>query len=240
MNQEKYIGMEVHQATISVAVMDSSGKLIMECILETKAATILELIAGLRGPSSIAFEEGTSAAWLQDLRKPHVSHLVVCDPRRNTLLKDGSKSDRIDAGKLSELLHGNQLHAGYHGEHGLHTLKELGRSDLTITKDLTRVMSRIKALYRSWAIPCSGATVYSPRHRARMARRDSGTWGSSAGGTVVSATGSAAAGAPGNTTRPAGGEPPAPCREITAPESFDRSDSCRLAGGVAVNATPFP
>ena len=40
MNQEKYIGMDVHQATISVAVMDSSGKLIMECILETKAATI--------------------------------------------------------------------------------------------------------------------------------------------------------------------------------------------------------
>ena len=36
MNQEKYIGMDVHQATISVAVMDSSGKLIMECILETE------------------------------------------------------------------------------------------------------------------------------------------------------------------------------------------------------------
>jgi hypothetical protein len=46
MKQEKYIGMDVHQATISVAVMDSSGKLIMECILETKAATILESSKG--------------------------------------------------------------------------------------------------------------------------------------------------------------------------------------------------
>src|SRR6476661_8560629 len=166
MNSEKYIGMDVHQATISVAVMDSSGKLIMECILETKAATILEFIAGLRGALSVTFEEGTSAAWLHDLLKPHVSHLVVCDPRRNGLLKDGSKSDRIDARKLVELLHGNKLHAVYHGEHGLRTLKELGRSYLTITKDLTRVMSRIKALYRSWAIPCSGTTVYAPRHGA--------------------------------------------------------------------------
>src|ERR1700751_2457595 len=166
MNQEKYIGMDVHQATISVAVRDSSGKLIMECILETKAATILEFIAGLRGTLSLTFEEGTSAAWLHDLLKPHVSHLVVCDPRRNALLKDGSKSDRIDARKLAELLHGNQLHAVYHGEHGLRTLKELGRSYLTITKDLTRVMSRIKALYRSWAIPCSGTTVYAARHRS--------------------------------------------------------------------------
>src|ERR1700732_3681454 len=159
MNQEKYIGMDVHQATISVAVMDGSGKLIMECILETKAATILEFIAGLRGTLSVTFEEGTPAAWLHDLLKPHVSHLVVCDPRRNALLKDGSKSDRIDARKLAELFHGNKVLAVSYVEDG-------GRSYLTITKDLRRVMSRIKALYRSWAMPCSGATVYAPRHRA--------------------------------------------------------------------------
>jgi hypothetical protein len=41
MSQEKYIGMDVHQATISVAVMDAGGKLIMECLLETKASTSL-------------------------------------------------------------------------------------------------------------------------------------------------------------------------------------------------------
>ena len=28
------------------------------------------------------------------------------------------------------------------------------------------VMNRLKALYRSWAIPCAGTSVYSPRHRA--------------------------------------------------------------------------
>jgi transposase len=158
--------MDVHQATISVAVMDSSGKLIMECILETKAATILEFIQGLHGSLWVTFEEGTSAAWLHDLLKPHVSHLVVCDPRKNALLKEGSKSDRIDARKLAELLRGGQLKPVYHGEHGLRTLKELGRSYLTLTKDVSRVMSRIKALYRGWAIPCGGTTVYAPRHRA--------------------------------------------------------------------------
>jgi hypothetical protein len=45
-------------------------------------------------------------------------------------------------------------------------LKELARSYLTITKDLTRVMNRLKALYRSWAIPCAGNEVYAPRHRS--------------------------------------------------------------------------
>jgi transposase len=166
MKPEKYIGMDVHQATISVAVLDDRGKLIMECILETKAATMVEFLKGLQGSLSVTFEEGTSAAWLHDLLKPQVSHLVVCDPRKNALLKDGSKSDRIDARKLAELLRGGQLSPVYHGEHGLRTLKELARSYLTISQDLVRVMVRVKALYRSWAIPCSGKQVYAVRQRA--------------------------------------------------------------------------
>src|SRR6266404_1755710 len=36
MNDVKYIGLDVHQATISAAVLDSAGKLVMEAILETK------------------------------------------------------------------------------------------------------------------------------------------------------------------------------------------------------------
>ena len=47
--------------------MDSTGKVVMESILETKAATILEFFAGLRGTLSVTFEEGTWAAWLYDL-----------------------------------------------------------------------------------------------------------------------------------------------------------------------------
>src|SRR5437763_5553341 len=172
MSQEKYIGMDVHQATISVAVMDASAKLVMECVLETKAATILGFIQGLRGTLAVTFEEGTSAAWLHDLLKPHVNRLVVCDPRKNALLKDGNKSDRVDAQKLAELLRTNQVKPVYHGKHGTRALKELGRSYLTITKDVTRLMNRIKAVYRSWAIPCAGTSVYAHRHRAEwLAKR---------------------------------------------------------------------
>ena len=165
-DREKYIGLEVHQATISVAVMDETGRVVMECILETKAATILEFFAGLRGVVSVTFEEGTCAAWLYDLLKPHVARLLVCNPRKNALLKVGNKSDRIDARKLAELLRGNQLRAVYHGETGVRMLRELCRSYLTIVKDLSRVMNRLKALYRSWAIPCAGRDVYYSRHRA--------------------------------------------------------------------------
>jgi transposase len=165
-NDAKYIGLDVHQATISAAVLDSTGKLVMESILETKAATILQCVHGVRGSLHVTFEEGTCAAWLHDLLKPHVTQVLVCDPRKNSLLKAGNKSDRIDARKLAELLYLNKLQPVYHGEHDLRTLRELARSYVVLTRDLTRVMNRLKALYRSWAIPCAGTQVYAVRYRS--------------------------------------------------------------------------
>jgi molybdopterin-guanine dinucleotide biosynthesis protein A len=35
---------------------------------------------------SVTFEEGTWAAWLYDLLKPHVARVVVCNPRKNALI----------------------------------------------------------------------------------------------------------------------------------------------------------
>jgi hypothetical protein len=77
---------------------------LLDTTLETKASTILDFIRGLGGNLSVTFEEGTSAAWLYDLLKPHVAHLIVCDPRKNALLKVGNKNDRIDPRKLTDLL----------------------------------------------------------------------------------------------------------------------------------------
>ena len=166
MDSKKYIGMDVHKESISIAVRNAAGKIVMESVIETKANMILQFIDGLRGDLHVTFEEGTSAAWLYDLLKPHVTKLVVCDPRKNKSMREGNQNDKIDARRLAELLRLNHLNPVYHGEHGLRTLKELVRSYLTVTKDLGRVMSRVKAIYRSWAIPCTGKQVYALRHRA--------------------------------------------------------------------------
>jgi transposase len=138
----------------------------MEAILETKAETILQFIQGLRGSLHVTFEEGTCAAWLHDVLKSHVTRVLVCDPRKNALIKAGNKSDRIDARKLADLLYLDKLHPVFHGETGNRALQELARSYLALTRDTTRVMNRLKALYRSWAIPCAGQRVYAPRYRS--------------------------------------------------------------------------
>ena len=113
MTSEKYIGLDVHQATISVAVMDASGKLVMESILETKASTLLQFLAGLRGNLSVTFEEGTWAAWLYDVLKPHVTHLVVCNPRKNALLKAGHSVPAQKGKRLARITRETQFIASY-------------------------------------------------------------------------------------------------------------------------------
>ncbi len=74
--------MDVHKESISIAVMNSVGKAVMECVNETKASTILQFIGGSHRDLRVTFEEGTWAAWLHDLLKPHVTEVVVCNPRK--------------------------------------------------------------------------------------------------------------------------------------------------------------
>ena len=93
MPSSKYIGMDVHKESMSIAVRNAAGKNVMESVIETKANMILEFIDGLRGDVHVTLEEGTWSAWLYDLLKPHVTELVVCDPRRNALLKEGNQND---------------------------------------------------------------------------------------------------------------------------------------------------
>jgi transposase len=161
----KYIGMDVHKEAVVIAVRNSNGQLVMESVVETKASSLVQFIQGLQGELQVPWEEGTWAAWLYDLLKPHVHEVLVCNPRRNALLKEGSKNDKVDARKLSDLLRTGRWRPVYHGEHGLRTLRELARSYQTISQDLNRGMNGVKALYRGWGIACAGSQVYAPRYR---------------------------------------------------------------------------
>jgi transposase len=163
MNTTKYIGIDVHQATSVFAVRDGHGNLIGESILKTEPSAIVDYLRGQRGSVRVTFEEGTYANWLYDVIKPYVSQVIVCDPRKNNI--DGNKTDRIDARKLAELLRLNALSAVYHGEQSKQTLKEYARSYLSLQKDSTRIMNRLKAIYRGRGIGCRGPSIYRPKNR---------------------------------------------------------------------------
>ena len=183
------------------------GKLVMEAILETKAETILQFIQGLRGSLQVTLEEGTCAAWLHDLLKPHVAQVLVCDSRKNASMRAGNKNDRADARKLAELLYLNKLNPVYHGAAGIRTLKELARSYLAITRDLTRVMSRLKAdLSKLGHSLCRPAGVCTPLPHG-VAGQDQRRWRAPPRRTLLSAVRRLSSFAPASATRVIGREP---------------------------------
>ena len=165
MDSLRYIGLDVHRDTISAAVLDREGKLMMQSVLATRAAAVLDFLHGIKGTLHVTFEEGTHSAWLYDLLVRRVARVVVCDPRRNKLLKSGNKGDLLDARKLAELLRINSLTAVYHGENSALEVQHRVRSYTMLTEDTTRVLNRIKAVFRSQAVSCPGKKVFRPDSR---------------------------------------------------------------------------
>lgn len=165
MNSVRYIGLDVHRDTVSAAVLDEGGRLVMQSVVATRASAILDLLQGTRGTLHVTFEEGTHSAWLYDLLVRRVAKLVVCNPRKNALLKSGSKSDAIDARKLAELLRAGLLSPVYHGQTSGLEVQHLARTYAMLTEDTTRVMVRLKAVFRGQAIVYAGKKLYGKRQR---------------------------------------------------------------------------
>jgi transposase len=160
----KYVGMDVHQATTVTSVRSEGGRVILRDVVETSESAITEFFSGLGGSVHVAFEEGTQAQWLYDLLRPRADRVVVCDRRGEK--RTGNKGDQIDSDWLSLRLLRGDLRAVYHGAADRADLKELTRAYRGVVEDTTRVMLRLKALYRARAITTRGSGVYHPKERA--------------------------------------------------------------------------
>src|SRR2546422_83372 len=161
----KYVALDVHQATTVASVREESGRVIARSVLPTDLDALTEFVRGMRGARHVTFEEGTQAQWLYDVLAPLVDRVVVCDRRGAS--RQGNKGDQVDADQLGELLRRGALRAVYHGSADRATLKELTRTYRNLVEDATRVMLRLKALFRARAIPTRGTTVYQARARGQ-------------------------------------------------------------------------
>jgi transposase len=159
----QYLALDVHQATTVATVRDESGAIRMRATVPTEAKAIVALVKGLGPRVHVVFEEGTQAQWLHDLLQPHAERVVVCNIRGRS--ETTNKSDRIDADWMSEQLRLNALKSVHHGSAGVVTLKELVRGYTNLVDDATRVMLRVKAIFRGRAVATPGKGVYRPSQR---------------------------------------------------------------------------
>jgi transposase len=159
MNTIKYVGLDVHKAVTVIAVLNERGQVESQTQIKTKADNFRDFFRGLSGTVHIVLEEGGWSAWLHQLLKPLVSSVTVCDPRHNKLIGAGNKSDRQDAESLARLLRMGELKSVYKGDPQQVALRELFRAYDNLVSNATRAQNRLKAIYRSRGIECSGRSL---------------------------------------------------------------------------------
>ena len=95
---ERYIGMDVHAASCTLAVISEKGRKLKDFPVETNGQALVEAIRMIPGHKHLVFEEGLQSAWLYETLNPHVDDIVVA----GITTSRGQKSDKVDAYGLAE------------------------------------------------------------------------------------------------------------------------------------------
>ena len=159
---ERYLGMDVHAASCTLAVISQTGKRLKDFPVETNGQALVEVVRMIPGHKHLVFEEGLQSAWLYETLSPHVDEIVVAGITESR----ESKSDRRDAYALAEKLRvGNLDKLVFKAPRQFTCLRELSRIHMTLVGDVVPAQSLIKSLYRSRGVMVTGVDVYSPRRR---------------------------------------------------------------------------
>jgi len=61
---ERYLGLDVHAASCTVAVVSESGKRLRDLVVETNGRALIEALRVIPGRKHLCVEEGTQSSWL--------------------------------------------------------------------------------------------------------------------------------------------------------------------------------
>jgi len=164
---ERYLGGDVHAASVTFSVLDESGRQIRRDVIETNGKALIGYLQQLAGNLHLCIEEGAWSQWLYEILSPHVAELVVYRAE----WKPGQKSDAIDAHGLAEKLRTGKIDRPVFKDAKHFTaLRDRARTYTMVTRDVARVKSRIKSFFRARGVPCAGRGVFKAETRVKLAR----------------------------------------------------------------------
>lgn len=152
----RYIGLDVHAQSCTVAVVGESGKRLSCQVVETSKPALLQALRAIPSPRHLCIEEGTHSAWLHEILSGHVAELVVTMPPK----REGAKNDERDAFRLAEDLRRGAIETRvFKAPTAVSRLRNAVRGYLLLTRDSTRAKNRLRAVYRSRGIQV-GSEIY--------------------------------------------------------------------------------
>lgn len=161
---DRYIGLDVHATSTTLAVVGPSGRRLKTSVVETNGKALIEVLRTIPEPRHVCLEEGTQAEWLFQILKPHATEVVVAKVENS----QGHKSDAKDAFALAELLRTNKLGTRVFKDVGAFaTLRDLSRLYTMLRDDVVRTKNRLKSLYRSRGVATPDGDVFAAKQRSK-------------------------------------------------------------------------
>jgi transposase len=105
-----YIGLDVHKKTISYCIKLGGGEVHTQGVVNATRGVLDGWLKTLPQPWSAAMEATLFTGWIYDHLKPHAASLKVAHPLMlRAIAASKKKNDRVDAGKIADLLRCNLL-----------------------------------------------------------------------------------------------------------------------------------
>lgn len=145
-----YIAVDWAQSNMAIARMTGGTNNITTIDVPANIKELQLYLGNLRGKIILTVEESTTSQWLYTELREHVDELIICDPYRNHLLKEGAKSDKIDAEKLVRLLRAGMLKGVFHSGDEFIKLRKLVSGYIDVVRASTRLKNQRSAIYRSF------------------------------------------------------------------------------------------
>jgi transposase len=160
---DRYVGLDAHAETCTLAVLGPSGRRLTSRVVETNGRALLEAIRGIPGRVHLCLEEGTQSAWLHEILEPEVTEIVVVAPPETR----GAKDDLRDAwSRAEELRVGAVRTRVYKAPKHWAGLRSAATTYRMATQEVVRVKNRLKAVLRGRGI-LADAGVYEGKSRGK-------------------------------------------------------------------------
>lgn len=142
-----YVGLDVHVGTVAISIRNSRGVIAKRDIVPTDRSALQKALRLVRGRARIICESGPLAPWVRDMLETRFREVLVCDRRRTRLTTSSSKTDRLDADKLSDLARRGGLHTVHvrRGEEA--ALWRHAAHFVRMKCERSRIIHRLRALF---------------------------------------------------------------------------------------------
>ena len=151
-----YAGLDVHQAFSSISIRNGRGVVTARATVPTTASDLRAFFAKVRGRGHVACESGAMASWLVELLTTRFRRVIVTNARANRLLGMGSKHDRLDADRLSELLRVGAVAPVYVGDRHTRELRQAVAHYRRLLADQVTIVQRVRAIFRESGVQVVG------------------------------------------------------------------------------------